>query len=225
MPDAYVITKPEEARGVYDTWDECWAALSGKKGVRRYMKVSGRAQAEAVLEGRGVVLEPGLYAFTDGNHRGGIGVVLSRMDEGGHDPVVVEEIATSVTEALRGVAGNGAPEHVATALERVGSALAETAALHVALMRLSEGAEATIVYDFDSVGNWMEGRCRLPQDPLLREVVERCLCLRDERKLRLVFLHQPSHRSDWAGRHDLARLNRRADELATKGAMASAPDP
>lgn len=59
----YVVAKPGIARGVYDTWSECWAALDGTKGERRYMQVSSREEGEAILEGRGVVLRPGSYAL------------------------------------------------------------------------------------------------------------------------------------------------------------------
>jgi hypothetical protein len=49
----------------------------------RYQAVASRAQAEAMLRGEPVVLRPGRYAFVDGNHMGGIGVVLVEQGEAG----------------------------------------------------------------------------------------------------------------------------------------------
>lgn len=37
------------------------------------------------------------------------------------------------------------------------------------------------------------------------------------KKVRLTFIHQPGHRSTWAGRNDLARFNACADKLAKQG--------
>jgi hypothetical protein len=30
----YVVTEPESIRGVYDSWDECKAAIDGVKGAK-----------------------------------------------------------------------------------------------------------------------------------------------------------------------------------------------
>ena len=36
--------------------------------------------------------------------------------------------------------------------------------------------------------------------------------------LSVEYQHQPGHRSGWAGRHDYATFNKRADEFASEGA-------
>jgi hypothetical protein len=218
----YVIAQPEIARGVYDSWDACWAALDGNKGERSYMEVSSREEAEAILDGRGVVLEPGSYAFTDGNGQGGVGVVLVGVHEGDEKPVSVSEIATSVAEVFRAstIVDLDSDESIGVALARQKNILAEMAALYLALGEFPEGAESTIVHDFVGVGNWMDGLSKPPKDPALKALVAACLDLCERKKLVPTFLHQPGHRSDWAGRHDLARFNKRADELAREGADA-----
>ena len=71
----YVITKPEELKNIYDTWDECEAVVDEVKGAR-YQKAHSREEAEALLAGTGVVLSPGLHVFTDGNAMGGVGAVV-----------------------------------------------------------------------------------------------------------------------------------------------------
>ena len=220
----YVIAKPEVARGIYDSWDQCWAALDGTKGERRYMEVSSREEGEAILDGYGVVLKAGSYAFTDGNGLGGVGVVLVGMDDDDNEPVTVNEIPTSVAGVFRGsvIPGLDSDESISEALARQKNILAEMAALFLALRELPEEAEVTIVHDYVGVGSWMEGDSKPPKDPALKAVIAACVDLRDGKGLRLTFLHQPSHRSDWAGRHDLARFNRRADELATEGGKSRA---
>jgi ribonuclease HI len=222
----YVIAKPEVASGVYDSWDQCWAALNGTKGERRYMEVSSREEGEAILHAHGVVLKPGSYAFTDGNGLGGVGVVLVSMDGDDNEPVTVKEIPSSVADVFRGspIRGLESNESIAEALGRQQNILAEMAALFLALRELPEEAEVTIVHDYVGVRNWMEGLSKLPKDPALKAVVLACGDLREGKSLRLTFLHQPGHRSDWAGRHDLARFNRRADELATEGAKSRVGD-
>jgi ribonuclease HI len=221
----YVIAKPEVARGIYDSWGQCWAALDGTKGERRYMKVSSREEGEeAILDGQGVVLKAGSYAFTDGNGLGGVGVVLVGMDDADSEPVTVNEIPTSVATVFRGslIPGLDSDESISVALARLKNILAELAALFLALRELPEQAKVTIVHDYVGVGNWMKGDSRPPRDPVLEAVIGACVNLCADKAMRLTFLYQPSHRSDWAGRHDLARFNRRADELATEG---SSPDP
>jgi hypothetical protein len=86
----YVITEPESIKGVCETWDECRSKVEGVKGAK-YQKVRDEAEAQALLSGPGVVLKPGLHVFTDGNDRGGVGVVIVWMSENpSDDPTVVE---------------------------------------------------------------------------------------------------------------------------------------
>ena len=94
----YVVTAPEERRGIYETWEACKAAVHGVAGAR-YQSVASRAEAEAILGGEGVTLGPGLYAFVDGNHRGGVGVVLVRKSADG-SLTLLREIATTVHEVF-----------------------------------------------------------------------------------------------------------------------------
>src|SRR5436190_15976381 len=94
----YIVSAPEEIRGIYETWAECKARTAGVKGAR-YQAVASREKAEAMLYGPGVVLPAGRYAFTDGNTAGGVGIVL--VEQGPEEAVSVERIATSVQEIFR----------------------------------------------------------------------------------------------------------------------------
>jgi ribonuclease HI len=220
----YVVTEPEAIRDVYNSWAECQAAVSGVSGVR-YQKVRNREEAEAILAGTGVVLAPGLYAFTDGNELGGVGVVIVRgADNESMEPQVMQEIATSVGQIFDGVAipGLETGRAINEALGRLRNVLAELAGLYVALRDLTSGAEATIVHDYAGVGAWMEGRWRV-KDPIVSAVVSASQVLVKRNELRLRFVHQAGHMSTWAGRHDLARFNGLADALAAQGTKASAP--
>jgi hypothetical protein len=221
----YVVTEPESIRGVYDSWAACQAKVAGASGVR-YQKVKNREEAEAMLAGTGVVLPPGLYAFTDGNNLGGVGVVIVRVAEGeSAEADVVQEIATSVGQIFRGAAIPGLESEpaIADALARLANILAEMAGLYTALGELPEGVEVTIVHDYEGVGAFMqEGRWRA-KDPIVRAVVSASRELAQRKKLRLRFVHQRGHMSTWAGRHDLARFNALADALATQGGKAPAP--
>jgi hypothetical protein len=100
----YVVTEPESSRRVYDTWGECQGMLAGSVGPRRCTKVESREEGSAILSG-GVILDPGLHAFTDGNARGDVGVVVVLMsDNENSEPQVVQEIATSVGPVFEDVA-------------------------------------------------------------------------------------------------------------------------
>jgi ribonuclease H-related protein len=218
----YVVTQPEAIRGLFETWDACRAAVAGHPGAR-YQKVASREEAEAMLSGEGVVLSPGLYGFTDGNHLGGVGVVVVRIPlDVAADPDVQEELATSVAGVLAGAAipGLDSDRSVAEELSRLRNILAELAGLYAAITLLPRDSEATIVYDYKGVGAWMEGRWKM-KDPTVTAVISASRALASSKGLQLRFLHQRGHMSTWAGRHDLARFNGRADELATRGASGS----
>jgi len=212
----YVVTAPERVRGVYETWPACEAAVKGVRGAR-YQAVASRAQAEAMLRGEGAALTPGLYAFVDGNHLGGLGVVV--VDATGGEPTVTEELGLTVREVFAGgaVASLRQPKAIAAALERLRNVLAELAALYLALRLMPEGAAVTIVHDYEGVGAWMDGRWKT-KDPLVAEVVAACQRLATDRRLTLSFRHQRGHQSSWAGRDDFAHFNARADALATEAA-------
>ena len=109
-------------------------------------------------------LKPGLYAFTDANALGGVGVVIVRMahDEGA-DPEVLSPRDSSVLEVFdRAPIGALTRGQVAEALRRLRNIVAEMVALYEALnelIRLPEvapGSEVTIVHDYFGVASWME---------------------------------------------------------------------
>ena len=216
----YVVTEPERIRGIYDSWPACAAAVQGVSGAR-YQAVGSRAQAEAMLRGEGTALEPGLYAFVDGNHLGGVGVVLVERTAAG-EPEVLEALGLTVYQVF---AGAGLPSlatrpAIAAALRRLRNVLAELAALHLALRLVAEGTAMTVVHDYEGVGAWLEGRWRA-KDPLVAEIVESCRALIGRRRLAVRFRRQRGHAASWAGRDDFAHFNARADALATEAAADS----
>jgi len=213
----YVVTEPERIRGIYDSWPACAAAVQGVSGAR-YQAVGSRAQAEAMLRGEGTALEPGLYAFVDGNHLGGVGVVLVERTADG-EPEILEALGLTVYQVF---AGAGLPSlatrpAIAAALRRLRNVLAELAALHLALRLVAEGTAMTVVHDYEGVGAWLEGRWRA-KDPLVAEIVESCRALIGRRRLAVRFRRQRGHAASWAGRDDFAHFNARADVLATEAA-------
>ena len=105
MPKVYVVTEPPEIRGIYRTWPECEAKVKGVRGAR-FQSVANEEKAEAMLRGEGTALTPGLWAFVDGNHLGGVGVVLVRKTDEDQE-TVVEQGGYTVVEVL---AGAGIPE-------------------------------------------------------------------------------------------------------------------
>jgi ribonuclease HI len=212
----YVVTAPDRIRGVYETWPACEAAVKGVRGAR-FQAVASRAQAEAMLRGEGAALAPGLYAFVDGNHLGGVGVVI--VDATGEAPRVVEELGVTVREVFLGgaVKSLATTSAIAAALERLRNVLAELAALYLALRLVPEGAAVTVVHDYEGIGAWMDGRWRT-KDPVVAEIVAACKALASARRLTLTFRHQRGHQSSWAGRDDFAHFNSRADALASEAA-------
>lgn len=215
----YVITQPEAVRGICGTWDECKAKVAGVKGAK-YQKVHDLQEAEALLEGTGIVLSPGLHVFTDGNHRGGVGVVVVwSSDDASEEPHVVTEIATSVGRIFYGglIAALGSDGEVQAALEKSKNVLAELGGLYLALWQAPTNATLTIVHDYEGIASWMTGKWKA-NEPVVKAVVDACKEIVTQKRLDLDFQWQKGHTSSWAGRHDLARFNGRADELATAGA-------
>jgi hypothetical protein len=70
----YIAVTPDGRRRQFDTWDDCRAFRDSVPGTR-VQAVDSREKAKEMLAG-GVLLEPGTYAFTDGNALGGVGIVL-----------------------------------------------------------------------------------------------------------------------------------------------------
>jgi ribonuclease HI len=212
----YVVTQPESIRGIYDTWDACRAAVSGVPGAR-YQAVSSRAKAEALLRGEAVALPPGLYAFVDGNHAGGVGVVLVTVEAAGEQ--AARETATSVFEVFAGagLARLGSMDAIREALGQLRNVLAELAGLYHALREIPAGSAVTVVHDYAGVAAWMESRWRA-RDRIVADVVGACRAVIGDRRLRVAFRQQRGHESTWAGRDDYAHYNARADALAADGA-------
>jgi len=213
----YVVTAPERIRGIYGSWAACAAAVKGVSGAR-YQAVGSREQAEAMLRGEGGELEPGLYAFVDGNHLGGIGVVIVQRHADA-EPEIVEALGLTVVEVFAGgeVRSLSTRAAVIAALGRLRNVLAELAALHLALRLVPEGAAVTVVHDYEGVGAWLEGRWRA-KDDLVAEIVAACRDLITRRRLTVRFRRQRGHTAAWAGRDDFAHFNARADALATEAA-------
>jgi Caulimovirus viroplasmin len=213
----YVVTAPERIRGIYDSWAACAAAVKGVSGAR-YQAVGSREQAEAMLRGEGGELEPGLYAFVDGNHLGGVGVVIVQRHADA-EPEIVEALGLTVVEVFAGgeVRSLSTRAAVIAALGRLRNVLAELAALHLALRLVPEGAAVNVVHDYEGVGAWLEGRWRA-KDELVAEIVAACRELITRRRLTVRFRHQRGHTAAWAGRDDVAHFNARADALATEAA-------
>ena len=217
MAKVYVVTEPERIRGIYDSWPECAAAVKGVSGAR-YQAVGSREQAEAMLRGEGGELEPGLYAFVDGNHLGGVGVVLVQRHADA-EPEIVEALGLTVVEVFAGAGVRSLATRAAilAALDRLRNVLAELAALHLALRLVPERANLTVVHDYEGVGAWLEGRWRA-KDPLVADIVAACRELITRRRLTVAFRRQRGHTAAWAGRDDFAHFNARADKLATEAA-------
>jgi hypothetical protein len=215
----YVVTHPESIRGVYATWPECAAAVRGVSGAR-YQAVASRELAEALLRGEPVVLPPGRYAFVDGNHMGGIGVVLVEADAVGPRPV--RELATTIYEVFgpASLPSLDTRPKITAAANRLRNVLAELGGLFKALEEAPPGEPLTVVYDYEGVGAWLEGRWKA-KDPLVAEIVAACRARIAGRRLSVTFRRQPGHTSTYAGRNDFAAFNARADALATEAAMHS----
>ena len=207
----YVVTAPESIRGVYDSWSACETAVSGVSGAR-YQSVGTRREAEAILRGETTFLPVGTYAFIDGNHLGGIGVVFVQQEL---QRRVVKEISTSAVEVFseKRIAMLDSPVAIAEALSRIGNVLAELGGLSRALEQVAQGTTLTVVHDFEGVGAWLEGRWKA-RDPIVAAVVSDCRAVISRRGLSVMFRHQQGHQSTFAARNDFARFNARADALA-----------
>jgi ribonuclease HI len=213
----YVVTAPASISGIYETWEECRAAVAGVRGAR-YQGVSSREIAEAMLRGDGLRLEPGTYAFVDGNAMGGIGVVLAEQGEAGG--ATVRELATTVYEVFgrAGIPSLDARPKITAATNALQNILAELGGLYAAVREVPSDTAVTVVHDYEGVGAWVEGRWKT-KNPIVAEVVAACRRLIEARRLTVAFRHQRGHESTFAGRNDFAAYNARADALATEAAL------
>lgn len=213
----YVVTAPPAIRGVYDTWAACEAAVRGVKGAR-FQAVSSRRDADEMLSGEGRVLPPGTWAFVDGNHLGGVGVVLVEQGADGIRNVTERALRVERVFAGSGIPGLESPAAVRRELERLRNVLTELGGLWAAIALVPEGATVTIVHDYEGVGAWIEGRWKA-KDPVVAAIVEAARARIAERRLTVSFRHQAGHRSTWAARDDFAAFNARADALATEAGI------
>jgi len=213
----YVVTHPDSIRGIYETWPACQAAVSGVSGAR-YQAVESRQQAEALLRGEAVVLPPGRYAFVDGNHMGGIGVVM--VEQGETAPLAVREAATTVYEVFgsAGIPALASRSRITAEVDRLRNIVAELGGLYAAVGLAPAGTALMVVHDYEGVAAWIEGRWRT-KDPVVAEIVAACRARIEERRLAVTFRRQRGHQSTFAGRNDFAAFNARADALATEAAL------
>ena len=192
--------------------------MKGVKGAR-FQGVAGRAQAEAMLRGEGAELATGLYGFVDGNHLGGVGVVLVER-RAGDEPEVVEARGLAVREVFlgAGIPSLDSDRAIRAALGALRNVLAELGALFFLLRIVPAGAAVTVVHDYEGVGAWMEARWKT-KDAIVADVVGACRALAARRRLTVAFRHQRGHQSAWAGRDDFARFNAQADALARNASL------
>ncbi len=211
----YVVTEPTSIRGVYNSWEECERAVSGVRGAI-YQSVSSRMEAEALLDGKALILPEGVYAFVDGNHLGGVGIVFVKQRRVG--PPIVKQLSTSVQTIFEETKPRvlDSPKAIDEALARLRNVLAEIAGLFKALDHIAPKTELTIVYDYEGVGAWLSDRWKA-RDQLVAKIISACRHLITQKSLILHFRHQPGHHSSHAGRNDFASYNAMADSLATKG--------
>lgn len=196
----YVVLAPDHIRGIYSTWVACEAAVRGVPGAV-YWRVGDRAMAEALLRGEHRRLDPGTYAFVDGNHEGGVGVVLVHRRQDGS--TVVKEIATTVSKILPAFADE---------LPRLRNVLAELAALLAAIRAVKSGNSLVVVHDYEGIGAWMIGAWRT-RDQVIARVVETVRTEAATRNVELRFVHVRGHQSPMGG-DEFALYNARADRLA-----------
>ncbi len=211
MGKVYVVTAPESIRGIYEDWPSCQGAVHGVAGAR-FQAVSSRTEAEAMLTGGGVTLEPGEYVFIDGNGDGGVGIVMVAQERSGQ---FTEEVSTTVQAVFERSPLPGLEERgqVSRALGALRNVLAELAACYQALLLLPPSTGVTLVYDYQGIEAWLTGAWAT-RDPHVTTIVQKCRMLINTKQLRIGFRHQPGHRSSYAATHELASYNARADQLA-----------
>jgi len=185
----------------------------------QYQSVSSRREAEALLHGQDLKLTPGVYAFVDGNHLGGVGIVFVKQKKSGQP--VIKKIFTTVDRvfAEAKLPTLHSPNAIDSELRRVRNVLAELAGLYKALDHISPNTQLTIVYDYEGVGAWLKGKWKA-RDPLVSEIVRACEKLIADKSLKVKYRYQRAHQSQEANHNEFAFYNGLADSLATKGARS-----
>ena len=216
MPPVYVILVPETIKGICTTWDECRAKVTGVSGAK-FQKVLSRDAAQAMLDGTPDRLPPGMFAFVDGNHRGGVGVVLVHRTARGE--TTRKEISTTLREVFPEGLTLEDGRHLSAdeALARIRNIACELAAAYIAVQRVQPNTRLTIVHDYEGVGAWLMGRWRV-KDPIVAAIIAQVLDRIQKANLSISFHHQHGHQADRLGLSDWIQENRRADALATQAA-------
>ncbi len=217
----YLVLEPFEHRGIYATWPECEAKVKGVPGAK-FQKVATLEQAEALLKGDVPEIPNGTFAFIDGNHLGGIGVVLVHRTNG---QTVTKEIASTVAELLPSgvpVPGSLAGDRLSAEqlLAGIANIAAELAALYQAILAVKPGTSLTVVHDYAGTGAWMEKRWKM-RDAHVIALASFCHDASRARNVSLSFHYLKGHQGDATGRNPWVQYNRRADQLATQAALAA----
>ena len=161
-------------------------------------------------------LQPSIYAFVDGNHNGGVGIVIVVQRQDGRS---IKEISTTVWQVFADAGLNmlASKAAITEALARIRNILGELAALYGAIGEVDESSEVTIVHDYKGLDAWITGKWRI-NDPVVAEVVAACRKKIEARGLQVKFLHQPAHQSTFAIADEFVKFNSIADKLATRAA-------
>ncbi len=219
MP-VYVVFAPASIRGIYSTWPECESKVKGTAGAT-FQKAATREQAESLLAGETHVLPPGRFAVLDGNHLGGIGVVLLHQV----DATVQTQQALFTTLAAVFPAGipaeDGTSFSATEALASIRNVAAELGAAYAALQHIPFGETVTLVHDYEGVGAWLCGRWRV-KDPIVRALMYAIRRMIACSNLTVTCRHQRGHQADRLGLDPLIQANRQADVLATQAARVAA---
>jgi ribonuclease HI len=216
----YVIFEPTSIRGIYDTWPECEVKVKGCAGAK-FQKVVTRDHAESMLAGERKTLPPGLYAVLDGNHLGGIGVVLVNQVDA--TVQTRQELCTTLAAVFPdGIpAEDGSTFSTAEALASIRNVAAELGAAAFALRHIPYGQAVTLVHDYEGVGAWLCGHWRA-KDPIVKALVNAIRRAISLSSLTVTFRHQRGHQVDRMGLDPLVLANQQADALATRASQTTA---
>lgn len=170
------------------------------------------------------VLPPGVYTFTDGNGKGGVGVAIVWVPSANGERQV-QKIKSTVFEVFIGAAipGLKSPDDVKETFGKLHHVLAEMAALYVAIEALPPGVTTTVVHDYTGVGGFMTGDWRA-KGPVLWSIASASWALAGRKGLKLEFRHQPGHGSESGGRNDYVHFNNCAHDLADEAIRSSEGD-